>query len=1231
MITSALVLGNRALLEKDYEAALGHFRVAQAQQPGLAKIIQGNIALAERRLKSSRRHSNGFAPSTESATPSLSTPVVDIVVPVFNALEYVKRCLSSLASHNDGIAVRVIVVNDGSDMATTEWLRQYCQGKPQFQLIEQVENSGYTRAVNLGLNVSTARFVITQNSDTVVTKGWLKRMVRCMTSDPKIGIVGPLSNAAGWQTVPQLRDGSGRFAINELPSGLDAEAMARLVAEASMRSYPRLPFVNGFCFMIRREVINAIGYMDEESFPVGYGEESDYCIRAIDAGYHLAVADDVYVLHAKSKSFGHERRKSLSDQGNSNLKRKHGTQKYAERLALAMQSGSMDIVRARINDAIVLKVRENKGALPPDHSPKERTTGFLGTPNGSIDAIREWSKKTDSPDIPKMPMPKQALQLQNKLPITVLIVTWDVGHNPLGRSYMLAEVVQRIARHSLLVGFQFPRYGETIWEPVRNGELPIISLPGSNMPEFLDSLERISDRIKPDVVIACKPRLPSVALGMLIKEKWGCPLIVDIDDHELSFFKNQQELSLSDLAAMPESCAGGDNEPYTELWTRLTQSLSKCADEIIVSNVALQAEFGGTIVPHVRNENAFDPARYDKNSLRKHYDIDVNAKIVLFFGTPRVHKGVDTLARAISKIEDRRFKLLVVGTAPDRSVVEKLDTLAPGRIVYLPNQPFASIPEVLAMADVVCLPQDEGHAISQYQLPAKAIDAVAMGIPLLVSNTRPLMQLVNDGVAELVSTEDIPAAIERLGTSAEKFSEWQSNVRSKFLSRYSYSAAALQMRDVIQRNLSKKELAQGPKYSRLKSVIHRALGLTPLSGKTGVDVVLFWKQNDTALYGRRHDMVIKYLASRPDVRKVVVFDAPISEFELIKRQQTEGEVTQHRWIYTGTYEKMLGVADTEKVSYNVFVMPPGKFRNKESDTTKPHLNEGYLPFIGEVLLREQVEARSSIFWIYPKNYLAPALIEHFQPKKVVVDVVDDHRAWPGVSDDEKKRLTENYREILSRADMAMTNCEPVQKSMHEFFPGVLMIPNGCDSSPPSITPKKSQAFEEFCSFPGKTIGFVGNLESKIDIELLRKVAETFSDCQLVLIGSTHANPSVLNLLEHKNVKMPGVVPYSEASSWVSKFDVGLIPHLHTDLTHSMNPLKCFVYLANKVQVVATAISNIDTSTPLIKFARDHASFILAVEAALKNPAPDNSLFEAYIQENNWKARMNSFVDKLLDT
>ena len=881
----------------------------------------------------------------------------------------------------------------------------------------------------------------------------------------------------------------------------------------------------------------------------------------------------------------------------------------------------------------------------------ERATRCLAMTSDVKNRLPGDSRKSSEPSISKCPtdhhtfapvhatqnaaqrtMHASSTSEQHKLKITALVITWDVGHNPLGRSYMLAEVLDRVVRNVVLVGFQFPRYGDDIWEPVRHSKLPVISLPGENLPEFLDSLDRIAQRMRPDIVIACKPRLPSVQLGALIKQKFGCPLIVDIDDHELSFFKNAPELTSEELARMPDGVASGQVEPYSEIWTRLAQHMCKYADERIVSNVALHKEFGGTIVPHVRDEHTFDPALFDSVSSRVKYGVPPNSKVVLFFGTPRHHKGIDVLADAVGHIDDDSFRLVIVGTTTDRSVTTKLDSLAPGRVIYLPNQPFSVIPEIVVMADVICLPQDEDSPISQFQLPAKAIDAVAMGIPLLVSGTPPLMQLVQDGVAKLIDRENLPEMLRQTVASNDLAEKWRSEIRSRFLASYSYGAASKQMRELIERALRNVQRTPINDLSSLQAHERRVIGekaTVEQQRAPGIDIVVFWKQNDTGLYGRRSDMVIRYLASRPDVRRVVVFDAPISEFDLLKRRDTHGHITQDRLIYIKTYEKVFGKLDTEKISYNVFVFPPGTYHTSDGGGNRPQLIDAYVDFIEGVFEREGFRSQESVFWIYPKNFMAPELVDRFSPAKVVVDVVDDHRAWPGVSAEERDRLTKNYRETLARAQMAFVNCEPMVDSMREFFPAIRMVQNGCDQKPPSVQPRNDPEFDAFMARGGKTIGFVGNLEQKIDISLVAKIAERFHDCQIVLLGSTHANPQVLQLKHFPNVRLPGVVPYEQIGAWLSRFDVGIIPHLDLDMTQSMNPLKLYVYLSWRVPVVSTEIYNIDKSSQFVRVARTHNEFLEHVASALEKGRMDEAASQRYIDENSWEERFRSHVDELL--
>lgn len=821
-----------------------------------------------------------------------------------------------------------------------------------------------------------------------------------------------------------------------------------------------------------------------------------------------------------------------------------------------------------------------------------------------------------------------------KLRATALVLTWDVGHNPLGRSYMLGEVLQRVVRNVVMVGFQFPRYGSDVWEPVRDGALPVISLPGEDMPQFLASLERIAERMQPDIVIACKPRLPSLQLGALVKQRFGCPLVVDIDDHELSFFEGAKELTIEELSAMSAGSAAAQTEPFGSTWTRLAQHLCKYADQRIVSNVALQREFGGQIVAHVRDESVFDPTRFDRRDVRRKYGVQEDAKIVLFFGTPRHHKGIDALAQAVAAIDDRAFRLLVVGTTTDRSVTAKLEKIAPGRIDFLPNQPFAAVPEIVSMADVICLPQDEAHPISQFQLPAKAIDAVAMGVPLLVTRTPPLQMLIDDGVATAVDRHDLANAIVRAaGRRTDR--AHASTVRQRFLDRYSYAAAAKMLRTMIEGALARKPSPM-PDLPALIANERRVLGVSPVSEvarrETGVDIVVFWKQNDTGMYGRRSDMVIDYLASRKDVRRVLVFDAPTSEFDLQRRLENAKGPTQDRLIYEKTYEKVFGKLDRAKLRYNVFVYPPGVYANAQATDGRPALIDGYEKFLRGVFEREGVDPQRAVFWLYPKNYLAPQLVERFTPARIVVDVVDDHRTWPGVSAQERERLTENYRETLALADMAFTNCEPVRDTMRAFYPQVRLVPNGCDASPRREPPVGDAAYDAFAAAPGKVIGFVGNLEQKIDIELIDRLAQRFADCQIVLVGSTHANPKVRDLMRHPNVRMPGVVPYAKVGAWIARFDVAIIPHLDSEMTQSMNPLKLYVYLSHRVPVVSTEVFNVDRSSSFVKVARSHDEFVERVAetlAAGRGDAAALQELERYVADNSWAARLQPHVDELL--
>jgi glycosyltransferase involved in cell wall biosynthesis len=203
------------------------------------------------------------------------------------------------------------------------------------------------------LRITAAEYVVLLNSATVVTPGWLDRMVACAESDAKIGIVGPLSNAASWQSVPHVFNTRGDdWACNVLPPGMSVADYSRLIARYSGQVYPRIPLLNGFCLMIRRKVIESIGYFDEEVFRNGYGGGNDYCMRARNAGWELAVADDAYVFHAQSRNHSHDRRKVPVKQLDEALIRRYGAEAITRDVVKCRFDRVLEGVRARCGAAL---------------------------------------------------------------------------------------------------------------------------------------------------------------------------------------------------------------------------------------------------------------------------------------------------------------------------------------------------------------------------------------------------------------------------------------------------------------------------------------------------------------------------------------------------------------------------------------------------------------------------------------------------------------------------------------------------------------------------------------------------------------------------------------------------------------------------------------------------------------------------------------------------------------
>ncbi len=215
-------------------------------------------------------------------------PIVDIVLPVYNALSCVKACLRFLDKNTPSSLYRLYIVDDGSDHQTSLFLSEYDRTHPESVLITHKDNMGYVQSCNQGMIAGNASYVLLLNSDVVASPGWLEKLLACAASDTSIAAVNPMTNFAS------------QININ-MPPGSNFLGLNHLFQKRSP-SYPDVVTCVGFCLLLRRSALEKVGLFDP-IFGKGYCEESDLCMRLTTNGYRTVLADNVYVYHKGRASF----------------------------------------------------------------------------------------------------------------------------------------------------------------------------------------------------------------------------------------------------------------------------------------------------------------------------------------------------------------------------------------------------------------------------------------------------------------------------------------------------------------------------------------------------------------------------------------------------------------------------------------------------------------------------------------------------------------------------------------------------------------------------------------------------------------------------------------------------------------------------------------------------------------------------------------------------------------
>jgi GT2 family glycosyltransferase len=238
-----------------------------------------------------------------SVTVAKDKTMISIIIVNYNAGKLLQRCLSSVYTETKNAPFGVWVVDNHSTDTSILRVRQHF---PQVNLIENKENVGFARANNQAILKCTGSYILLLNPDTLILENAIEKMVEFMDRNPTVGICGckVLNKDETLQLACRRSIPTPGVAFFRLTGLSKLFPKSKIMAKYNLTYLdPEEPqevdAVSGAFLMIRREVVDNIGMLDERFFM--YGEEMDWCLRTKKAGWTVMYYPDAEIIHHKGE------------------------------------------------------------------------------------------------------------------------------------------------------------------------------------------------------------------------------------------------------------------------------------------------------------------------------------------------------------------------------------------------------------------------------------------------------------------------------------------------------------------------------------------------------------------------------------------------------------------------------------------------------------------------------------------------------------------------------------------------------------------------------------------------------------------------------------------------------------------------------------------------------------------------------------------------------------------
>jgi glycosyltransferase involved in cell wall biosynthesis len=308
------------------------------------------------------------------------------------------------------------------------------------------------------------------------------------------------------------------------------------------------------------------------------------------------------------------------------------------------------------------------------------------------------------------------------------------------RPFLLEQALRRLGCAVEIVGFTHDM------APLPGAEhLDLKQFSYGIYPQFLGSVGQLIRQLKGDVLYAYKTKASSFGVGLLARRWLKRPLILDIDDWEMSWHGGDRwryRPTLKQRCRDLIKADGALRQPDHPLYLQRMERWVGQADAVTVHTQFLQQRFGGVYVPNGKNTDLFDPHRCDRDRSRQRYGL-TPYRVLMFPGAPRPYKGLEDVLMAMDQLDEPDLRLVIVGGSPYDDYDQRLLSRWGQHLILLPKTPHDQMPEVIAAADVVVVPQQDTPA-AQAQFPLKLTDGMAMAKPILATQVGDIPNILGD-------------------------------------------------------------------------------------------------------------------------------------------------------------------------------------------------------------------------------------------------------------------------------------------------------------------------------------------------------------------------------------------------------------------------------------------------------------------------------------------------------